>query len=502
VDRLSRKVRRKIGESLRGVRAGPPLESVTTSSLPALRRFSQASRLSALGRYEESVPLYEDAVRLDSNFAMAWRALSISLWNLQHFGGRQGEAIARAYALRNRLTERERYGTEAQYYEWVTADKTRARAAYQALLAINPNDGTALTNLGLLSWFDEDYATAAELAARAIESDSNVKAPYTNLVDAQVSLGQFAAAETTLARWRSRFAADNDYHVQVGFMASARGDYDSAGRAFRRGLSPTGGSAERSRAAGGLASLAIMRGQFAEARRYQRIAPPSGGPFTDVRSALTELGAELHYGLGNNHVVKGLDSLLASSQFKRLELTQRPYTEAAVLYTLAGKPERGRLLFQEGERALLGAGRWGPTVRSSPFRRTLSEAFQAAVLLQSGRPAQAAERFKEAGIGVGLIAWLPEAGMAYERAGAADSALAVYQRYLESTHNYRLMVDRQKLGPVLRRAGDLYLSRGDTARAIDAYHRFVALWRNADPILQAEVTQVQQKLGELAGEPD
>jgi tetratricopeptide (TPR) repeat protein len=174
----------------------------------------------------------------------------------------------------------------------------------------------------------------------------------------------------------------------------------------------------------------------------------------------------------------------------------------AVLYALAGKPEQARRVFQQGERALLSAGPRGPTVQSNPFRRTVIEALQATLLLQSGRFSEAAERFKEAGMGVGLIAWLPEAGMAYERADAADSALAVYQRYLESTFNYRLMTDRQKLGPVLRGAGDLYLSRGDSARAINAYRRFVALWRNADPILQPQVTQVREKLADLAGEPN
>ena len=57
--------------------------------------------------------------------------------------------------------------------------------------------------------------------------------------------------------------------------------------------------------------------------------------------------------------------------------------------------------------------------------------------------------------------WLPELGTALDRAGATDSALAVYQEYLGSTFNFRIWTDAYNLAPVLRRTGELYEARGD-----------------------------------------
>ncbi|MGZ8392434.1 MAG: protein kinase domain-containing protein, partial [Gemmatimonadales bacterium] len=99
VDRLSRNLRRAIGESLRGVRAGAPLEEVTTGSLAALKWYSQGARLSDLGRYEESIPFYERAVSIDTAFAMAWRAMGVDLWNTGREPARQAEALTKAYTL-------------------------------------------------------------------------------------------------------------------------------------------------------------------------------------------------------------------------------------------------------------------------------------------------------------------------------------------------------------------------------------------------------------------
>ncbi|HEX9754209.1 MAG TPA: serine/threonine-protein kinase, partial [Gemmatimonadales bacterium] len=69
VDRLSRKLREGIGESLRSIRAGERLEEVTTSSLEALRKYTQAEQAADRAQYQQSVTLLEEALRLDSTFA-------------------------------------------------------------------------------------------------------------------------------------------------------------------------------------------------------------------------------------------------------------------------------------------------------------------------------------------------------------------------------------------------------------------------------------------------
>jgi tetratricopeptide (TPR) repeat protein len=320
------------------------------------------------------------------------------------------------------------------------------------------------------------------------------------LVDAQVTLGRFVAAESTLARWRRRFGTDASYEVQVGLMASARGDWDSASSAFRRGVVAQG-TPGHTQAATWLASVASTRGKLAEARQFARQAfEADRTSLARARWTLLEVSSELYYGLDRNRVIKRLDSLRASQSYGSIEPTSRPFADLAMLYVLAGRPEQGRTLFLEGERELQGLGPNAQRLLTAPPHQMLSNAFHGAVLLQAGKFEEAAERFERAAKTFNGVLWLPEIALALDRGGSTDSALAAYERYLASTWDFRLIVDRQSLGPTLRRVGELYEERGDHRRAVESYRKFVELWQDADPVLQPQVADVRGRLAELAGE--
>src|SRR5256886_3527816 len=70
VDRVSKRLREKIGESLRSIRANAPLAEVTTGSLEALRKYSQAVRAEDIADFDRGIALLEEAVATDSGFAM------------------------------------------------------------------------------------------------------------------------------------------------------------------------------------------------------------------------------------------------------------------------------------------------------------------------------------------------------------------------------------------------------------------------------------------------
>ena len=78
IDRLSKKLRERIGESLTTIRANPGLEQVTTGSLEALQKYTAALRLEENDRVEEAIPLLEDAVALDTG--SRWRGAN-SRWS-------------------------------------------------------------------------------------------------------------------------------------------------------------------------------------------------------------------------------------------------------------------------------------------------------------------------------------------------------------------------------------------------------------------------------------
>ena len=92
---------------------------------------------------------------------------------------------------------------------------------------------------------------------------------------------------------------------------------------------------------------------------------------------------------------------------------------------------------------------------------------------------------------------LPQLAQAYDLAGKPDSAIAVFERYLQTRHRTRIRTDALFLGPSLKRLGELYEARGDREKAARNYAQFVELWKGADPELQPSVKDVQIRLARL-----
>ena len=89
-------LRERIGESLVTIRADQPLAHVTTGSLEALRKYTQALRLSDAGREDDAIPLLQEATTIDTSFAMAWRKLGVILANHAAPFAKVAEASERA----------------------------------------------------------------------------------------------------------------------------------------------------------------------------------------------------------------------------------------------------------------------------------------------------------------------------------------------------------------------------------------------------------------------
>jgi len=114
IDIVSSKLRERIGESYTSVRASPPLAHVTTSSLEALRKYTQAQDArNKEGNAEAAIALLEEAVAIDTAFALAHRDLATILGNMRRNWDRQVQALESAFRHRDRLTERERYRARA-----------------------------------------------------------------------------------------------------------------------------------------------------------------------------------------------------------------------------------------------------------------------------------------------------------------------------------------------------------------------------------------------------
>jgi hypothetical protein len=145
IGKVSHELRRKIGESLKSIGVGQPLEQVTTPSLEALRKYSQAMRIGATaGASSRADQLLEEAVVLDTGFAMAWRRLASSYGTSS---GLPESGVGNALRHQDRH-ERERYLTIGTCtpgrYPTEGAFRLRCPARH------GPDNYPALNNLGLV----------------------------------------------------------------------------------------------------------------------------------------------------------------------------------------------------------------------------------------------------------------------------------------------------------------------------------------------------------------
>jgi tetratricopeptide (TPR) repeat protein len=151
VGSLSRAIRTRIGESLKGIRQSSPVERVTTPSLAALRKYMEAVKAEEVGgEGERAVQLYEEAIALDTGVAMAYRKLAVVVRNNRLRRDRELAAISAAWRFRDQLSEDERAITEGSYYTYgPEPDARRAIAAYEQLLARDSTNRTALNNAAI-----------------------------------------------------------------------------------------------------------------------------------------------------------------------------------------------------------------------------------------------------------------------------------------------------------------------------------------------------------------
>ncbi len=494
VDRLSEELRKKVGESLKTIRGSEPLAEVTTASLDALVKYSGAIVALNQGEVTRAIGLLEEAVELDTAFAMAYRKLGVTALNRAE----RVAALTKAYEHRERLTARERNQTLGTYYTVVRDDEEGAIAAYRAVLETYPYDYVALNNLALIYMDRREYAQAETLLRRAVEADSFVSAAYINGAIAQVAQGEFDRAQATLTQYAEKLPE----HPRVRWIAagfeSARGNHDAAEDQVRRMLDEQRGDPLWStNASFGRATLALVRGRLDEAEQHIRAALATGAeldlPGMELGARIQLAFVDLWYRGDKAGALRQVDAALERLPLEELDPLNRPYNSLAMFFALAEEPERARAMLDEYE----GAVEPGLRMNYEEGRHSI----QGMLDLARGRAEEAVEEFRAADVGVCSICALPLIGMAYDQGGNADSALAVYERYVTTPWLGRDESDWWGLGFIYERLGQLHAERGDVEQATEYYGRFVELWDEADPELQPRVEQARREITRLAGEP-
>ena len=217
-------LREKLGESLASLKKfDAPVEQATTSSLDALKAFTQGTEKRFAGHDEEAVAFFKKAVELDPNFAMAYARLAVLYTNRSQMD--VGEQYAqKAYELRDRVSKRERYYIEEKYASYVTGDRDEAVKVLKQWVQDYPNDYIPHNNLGV------NYAMAGKFEDSLAESKESVRLSPTNatamgnVVESYLRSGRVDEAQQSLQELLGNDTDRSLYRFYSFLLADLRGD--------------------------------------------------------------------------------------------------------------------------------------------------------------------------------------------------------------------------------------------------------------------------------------
>ena len=494
VGRLAGEIRRGTGESVAAAGSVDTLWSFTTASTLALARHMAGTRAFFRGDYVNAAEKVEEAVTIDPEFAHAYLLLAgmQSRARLPLGSGLRG--LERAYMLRTNLTPRERYAIEGNYHLNVTGDVHRAVEAFRRHVeARKSGEGVWYQSYAVSLIAAGDWTRAREVLDESllVYSTADSRAQHATLL---VALGDARAANRLL---KTSLEAEPRHpklqQVNARLMAVG-GSWAEAHEAAERIRRSTGLDNDLLT----MAAIDAVIGRLDEARSH----------LLSLREQAFSLGAvpaaiEISCAIGQLRLIAGeaaataeVEDVLRRYPISAIDTLSRPYLQLALFYARAGNLPESRVWLDAWERdypeRFRGPDRW------------LYHRVRAALHLAEHEPADAVRELRQAArsapLRVGMFADAfvsvtdyPDLARAYDRLGLADSAIAVYERYLTARSLDRTVLDAFELAPALQRLAQLYEARGDLQRAAAALLRFAEQWRAADAGLRPRVRQAEHR---------
>ncbi len=478
----SSEIRRRLGESLVSLqRYNAPLDQVTTSSLPALQAYSQATKALLEKGGTAPVPFLKRAIELDPNFAIGYTILGVTYNNVGELS-LAAENLRKGFELRERTSENERYSISGLYYSLVTEETNKANEVYEEWARAYPRNFAPQANLGANYYYAGQFDKAIEFLSNSLLLDPDQGFSYGFLSDAYRSVGKLAESKQVYERATARKLEVPEIHISRYMVAFLEGDAAEMQRQVAWGTGKAGGEDQL------LASQSDSEayfGHFARAKTLSRSAFDSA-----QKSGLHETAAYWLLTAALRKVEMGEYTSAKGDVASALALGSNSTLQSLAAMTLAraGDSNRSEAITRDIR-------------KKEPLNELVNDYLmppvQALIELNRGRVQQALELLKPSSayqLGPYSLPLVYVRGEAYLKAGNGKEAAAEFQNIVD----HRSVVANDLLGALAHlQLGRAYAIDGDIAKAKDAYQDFLTLWKDADseiPILKqakAEYTKLQ-----------
>lgn len=493
VDKAAFDLRARLGESLATLQKyDTPLEQATTPSLKALQAYSEGIAVRNARGDLESVPYFQRAIELDPAFAMAYNRLGGVWYDALKFNS-AAENFRKAFALRQHVSQRERFYIESRYYHFVTGELEKTLSVYQQWEREFPRDSVSYTGAGMVHNALGEYEQSVPEFQAALQRNPSLAYNYTNLAEALLNLDRRQEVRAVLEEMEKHNLSGTDEYLTRYQLAFLEGDTAE----MQRQAGIASGKAEISEVLLLVrAQTEACRGRFGEMRRLIRQAIALATTLREDERAATwqAYGALFEAELGNpDQARQQADSAL--------RLSDGPDTRvlAALALARAGDTQRARLLA-------------GKLRQESPLDSALNgywlPAIKAAALLRAGDPGQAiseleaarhyelgqSSAFQVAAFGPMYPVYLR--GEAFLLGKQGGAAAAEFQKIVDRPGLIQNFPFAALAHLELARA---YALQHDQARASDAYRDFLTRWKDADPGIPL-VALARTELDQLAAQ--
>lgn len=212
-------IREKLGESLSSIeKFNVPGESITTSSLEALKIFVLGREQVVNGKQLEAIPFYKKALEIDPKFALAYTELAVVYRNTEQWKS-AAEMTAKAYELRETVSETERLRIVYYYHNFISGEMDKASETLELWRNTYPNFVVSYVSLSDTYERLGQSQKAIGFAREGLRLDPNYATIYMNLVESLVSLGRYDEAKET-CRQAFEKKLDGDYFHLFPYMVA------------------------------------------------------------------------------------------------------------------------------------------------------------------------------------------------------------------------------------------------------------------------------------------